>query len=275
MDWSEIADWDDAYANAPHIPDSAGYPLRWQEDAAIFRAALSEAGRARLGLRYGGGTRQALDLFRPEGEPRGLVVFVHGGFWRAFGREDWSHLAAGPVARGWAVAVPSYTLAPEARISAITREIARALSLAATEVGGPIRLIGHSAGGHLVTRMVCRGTVPPELGDRITHVLSLSGLHDFRPLMRTALNGDLRLDGAEATAESTALLTPRPGTRLTVWVGADERPEFLRQSALLANVWLGLGAATRLVVEDGRHHFDVIDSLVAPQGALTEALIGN
>jgi acetyl esterase/lipase len=50
-------------------------------------------------------------------------VFVHGGYWLRFGRGDWSHLAAGPVARGWAVALPSYTLAPAARIAAITAEI--------------------------------------------------------------------------------------------------------------------------------------------------------
>ena len=37
-----------------------------------------------------------LDL--PEGAPRGLAIFVHGGYWMAFGRESWSHLAAGALA---------------------------------------------------------------------------------------------------------------------------------------------------------------------------------
>src|SRR3546814_5563195 len=49
--------------------------------------------------------------------PAGLAVFVHGGYWMAFDKSSWSHLAAGAVARGWAVALPSYTLCPEARIS--------------------------------------------------------------------------------------------------------------------------------------------------------------
>ena len=47
-------------------------------------------------------------------------MFVHGGYWLRFDRDMWSHLAAGAVARGWACAIPSYTLAPEARISAMT-----------------------------------------------------------------------------------------------------------------------------------------------------------
>lgn len=79
--------------------------------------------------------------------------------------------------------------------------------------------------------------------------------------MRTAMNETLGIDAAEAAAESPALLVPREGARVTCWVGADERPEFVRQSALLANIWTGLGADTSFVVEPGRHHFDVIDGL--------------
>ena len=61
--------------------------------------------RARLGLAYGAGERQRFDLFLPQGAARGLLVFVHGGYWMAFGRETWSHLAAGAVALADAVAV--------------------------------------------------------------------------------------------------------------------------------------------------------------------------
>ena len=60
--------------------------------------------------------------------------------------------------------------------------------------------------------------------------------------MRLALNADLKLDEAEAFAESPALLRPIDGVRLTCWVGAGERAEFVRQNALLANIWTGLGA---------------------------------
>ncbi len=99
-------------------------------------------------------------------------------------------------------------------------------------------------------------------------MLTISGLHDLRPLLRLALNADLRLDAAEAAAESPALLEPRPGAAAHVWVGADERPEFLRQSALIANIWTGLRADMSLTVEPGRHHFDVIDGLSDPEFGL-------
>ena len=84
----------------------------------------------------------------------------------------------------------------------------------------------------------------------------------------------LRLDDAEASAESPALLTPVEGARLTCWVGAGERAEFIRQNALLANVWTGLGAATAIVEEADRHHFNVIDGLMQPDHPLTRALVG-
>ena len=99
------------------------------------------------------------------------------------------------------------------------------------------------------------------------------GLHDLRPLQRTEMNATLFHAAGEAAAESPALLEPVPGTRLTCWVGADERPEFLRQNDLLANIWTGLGAQTRSVREPGRHHFTVIDGLAEAGSPLMQAFL--
>ena len=139
-----ITDYDDAYANGAHIAGAADYPPRWTALAAAFRDKLSTAGRARLDLEYGPASSNRLDLFLPEGSAKGLAVFVHGGYWKAFDKSYWSHLATGPLAHGFAVAMPSYTLCPENSISGIGREIAAAVTLAAQEVAGPIRLTGHS-----------------------------------------------------------------------------------------------------------------------------------
>ena len=123
--------------------------------------------------------------------------------------------------------------------------------------------------------MVCAGTqLKPEVVSRIEHVVSISGVHDLRPLLRTEMNLDFRMDGAQASAESPALMVPIEGMRVTAWVGGAERPEFVRQATLLANIWTGMGADMAQVIEKDRHHFDVIDSLAAPDGALTECLLG-
>ena len=259
-----------AYANADFIPGGAEYPDRWAEAARQFREVEAAVGRARLNQPYGEGDRQRFDLFLPAGRPEGLVVFVHGGFWHLFGRSYWSHLAAGPQARGWAVAVPSYTLAPEARVSQITQEIAGAVGAAAALVAGPIRLAGHSAGGHLVARMACRDVpLDDAVSDRLARIVPISPLADLRPLIKTSMNAKLRLDQQEAEAESPAFHTDRRDVPVTVWVGAEERPAFLDQARWLAEAW-----GVRQRIAPGRHHFDVIEELAEGNSPLTKALLG-
>ncbi|WP_134681504.1 alpha/beta hydrolase [Paracoccus ravus] len=269
-----IDDWDPVYDNSSNIPNGDTWPAQWVEPARAFRAACESAGRARLGLSYGVGPRNRYDLFLPPGEPRGLAVYVHGGFWMHLDRSYWSHFAAGPLAHGFAVAMPEYTLCPENRISGITHEIGTAIAAAAVQIAGPILLAGHSAGGHLVSRMLCRDApLDPAVQSRIAKVVSISGLHDLRPLCGTWRREALSLDADEAERESPVLLRPIEGARLSCWAGSMETSEFRRQNALLANIWLGLGAATECVVEPDRHHFDIIDGLLDPEHPLTRALV--
>ncbi|RYH00972.1 alpha/beta hydrolase [Salipiger sp. IMCC34102] len=266
-----MTDWNDAYANAAHIPDAESYSARWPKAAQAFRDEVSWSKIA-----YGAAPRETLDLFCPEGTPKGLMIFIHGGYWRDTDPSMWSHLSRGALARGWAVAQPGYTLAPENRIHEINAQIARAVRRAADEVAGPVRLVGHSAGGHLALRMVCADSlVPARVLDRIAGVTSISGLHDLRPLLWTDMNDTLGLTEAEATAESPVLQRPARDIPVTAWVGADERPAFVLQARQLAAMWGALGARIRLEVEPNRHHFDVIDGLCDPDSALLSAVLGD
>ncbi|TGS47652.1 MULTISPECIES: alpha/beta hydrolase [unclassified Mesorhizobium] len=271
-----IADWDNAYANGANIAGSDRWPAAWAEPAQAFRDALSAQGRARIDIAYGDRPRNRFDLFLPKAAPRGLVVFIHGGYWMETDKSLWSHLAGGAVDSGFAVAMPSYTQCPDIRIAGIVTEIGTAISRAAAMVDGPLILTGHSAGGHLASRMVTVTTpLAADVARRIRHVVSISGLHDLRPLMCTDMNATLKIDEHEAQTESPALLRPLDGIRVTCWAGGGERSEFLRQNALLANIWTGLGAITNAVVEPDRHHYDVVDGLVDPAHALTRTLISE
>jgi arylformamidase len=271
-----IADWDSAYANGANIAGSDRWPAAWAEPAQAFREALVAQGRARLDIAYGDGPRNRFDLFLPKSTPRGLVVFIHGGYWLESDKSTWSHLANGAVGYGFAVATPSYTQCPDIRIGGIVSEIGVAIGKAAAMVEGPLMLTGHSAGGHLASRMVTISTpLAADVARRIRHVVSISGLHDLRPLMRTGMNAALAIDEHEALKESPALLRPMDGARITCWAGGGERAEFLRQNALLANIWTGLGATTSIVVEPDRHHYDIVDGLADPAHPLTRTLISE
>ncbi|WP_416884069.1 alpha/beta hydrolase [Marivita sp.] len=260
---------DDAYANSKHIPNGDGFPAIWRADADAYRQRMSVLGRARLGVMYGHGTREIVDLFLPDGVPKGLVVFVHGGFWRQTDGSLWSHLAQGSVDSGWAVAMPTYDLCPRVRIADITRQVATAISVIAREVSGPIRLAGHSAGGHLVARMLDDGVLPNEVRARIARCVPISPLSDLRPLLKTSMNNDFKLDEASAVAESPIAMEP-PATPVTVWVGSDERPAFLNQAKWLADAW-----GCSLVIDPGTHHFDVINGMTQAGSPLMRAILGT
>lgn len=262
-----MTDLDDAYANMAYIPGGVHFPARWAEAAAGFRGAALAAGSATLDLPYGPGARQRFDLFEPQGRRRGLVVYLHGGYWMHFDRKDWSHLARGPLAEGWAVAMPSYDQCPDVRIREITRQIAGAITHFAHEFGGPLRLCGHSAGGHLAARMLCPGVLQPETLTLIEKVVPISPLSDLAPLMRTSMNAALALDPEEAVAESP-VWCPAPAVPVHVWGGAAERPVFVEQARHLARAW-----HCPITLEPARHHFDVVEGLEGPS-PLLEALLG-
>ena len=267
-----ITDFDTAYNNGLAVPQVDDYIAGWLEKAPAFRASWPDC---QLDLPYGEGARNIYDYFLPKGTPKGTLVFIHGGYWRRFDKSYWSHLAGGALAQGWRVAIPSYTLAPVARVTDIVGEIAQAVNHICSGVEGPIVLAGHSAGGHLVSRLMCSDTALTDaVKARVQHVISLSGVHDLRPLLKLEINTDIRLDEQEANLQSPALLLPIEEVKLSCIVGADELPEFVRQSGVLANIWSGFGIDTGSWRVAGRHHFDIIDDLQSGDTALTLHILG-
>jgi acetyl esterase/lipase len=256
-------DPDRDYANGAFIPGSAIYPELWLRKATAFREARRD--QTELDLSYGPGARQKLDLFLPDSAPLGVVIFIHGGYWHLFSKSHWSHLATGPLALGYAVAIPGYTLAPQARLSEITAEIARAIWFVATRLSGRMVVTGHSAGGHLAARMACADVVVP-----VDRVVPISPLTELGPLIATGMNATLGIDAEEAARESPARLAKRPEISARVWVGAAERPAFLWQARVLAEEWNCPWTA-----EPGRHHFDVIEGLEDPASSLTQTLVAG
>lgn len=266
-----IKDWDDAFANMAHIAGSEALPQRWSDTAVTYRASGVKINQD---VAYGDHPRERFDIVWPAGKPRGLVVFIHGGFWMRLDKSFWTHFAEGVRAKGWAVCLPSYTLAPDARITQMTHQITAAIECAATQVSGPIRITGHSAGGQLATRMICEDTsLSPKTLSRVEAVQSISGLHDLRPLMQTKMNDVLQLNEAEARRESTVLYRPVSAIPYTCWVGGGERPEFIRQSKVMARIWSGLDMPSQYLIDGLHNHFTVIDGLCNPESDITQNLL--
>src|SRR6202040_3522088 len=88
------------------VPDHPRWFAHFAEASASARAALAP----KTDLRYGPRPKEVLDLFLPAGPARGTFVFLHGGYWRAFDKSDFSFVALPFVAAGYAVAVVNYDL---------------------------------------------------------------------------------------------------------------------------------------------------------------------
>jgi len=265
-----MRNWDDEFANMAHVPGSDKLQAYWAAEGSAYRQQLNSFEN----VPYGSESRESIDLVLPVGTPKGLVVFVHGGYWMRTSPSDWTQLAEGARAQGWAVAMPGYTLAPDASIAHITQQVQQAIVVASEAVSGPIILTGHSAGGHLVARAMCTDSdLPQSIIERIKHCMPISGVFDLRPLLWTAMNDVLHLDDAQAIAASPVLCRPHSQSRCTFWVGADERPEFVRQNRLMAIMWDGLSAQVTQFEDPGKHHFSVIEGLRDPASDLTTALL--
>ncbi len=270
---------DQQYDNRARVPDHPRILDGWAAASAHVRA---NAPQARLGLRYGPGDGETLDLFPPGAPVAGgapVLVFIHGGYWRSLDKDDFSFIAPVFNSAGALVMVPNYALCPAVSIEHIALQMARAVVWAldhAAEHGGDpsrIALVGHSAGGHLATMLLtCRWKeLDPELPlQPLAGALSISGLYDLEPLRHTPrVQGDLRLTPASVARLSPAFF-PRPkNTRLFAVVGLDESDEFLRQNALIRDVW-GPTAVPVCETVPGTNHFNVLNGLADPGSRVHE-----
>jgi len=139
-----------------------------------------------LVLRYADHGDGILDVHRPPGPVRGVVVLLHGGFWRSiWDRTHIRPMAAALAVDGWLVVTPEYRRAGAGggwpmTFDDVTRAAGSARALLA-EAGAavadtvPTVLVGHSAGGHLALWLATR----PETADVVDRVVALAPVGDL------------------------------------------------------------------------------------------------
>ena len=263
---------DSMYNNRLLVPDHAAYFTRW--------AKASESARqqrpCQLDLAYGEQPGETLDIFPASGALPGkgapVLVFIHGGYWRALDKADHSFIAPAFTQAGGCVVVLNYALCPSVTIPEIVRQMVKALAWTwrhiADHGGDPARITvaGHSAGGHLAAMLLAcdwQAHAPDLPQALVKNALSISGLYDLAPIRHTPFLQDLKLTPEQVRQASPVLLPPPPQGTLYSVAGGDESEEFLRQNGLIAQAW---GAKTVPVCESlaGLNHFSILEALIEP-----------
>ena len=269
---------------------NAAYNPVAQVGASVFADRMAAYRRAsdhamatlpvQAGLCYDPNSGQCLDLFSA-GPSTPLVVFIHGGYWRALSRVESRFAATGLVPAGVSLATLDYALAPEASLSEITRQCRAALAYLwhnAESLGIDRRRIvvtGSSAGGHLAAMLMVAGWQAsfglPD--DAVAGGLPVSGLFDLSPIARSFVQEWIGLNAGDIAALSPLSHPPAPGCRAIVAWGDTEPAGFGHQSRAFHHAWTATGHPVDMLELPGRDHFDAVLELADGDSALSRALM--
>ncbi|MEQ9365918.1 MAG: alpha/beta hydrolase [Leptospirales bacterium] len=220
--------------------------------------ALAGTTRVETNIRYrkdSNNPRHALDLMIPRDleRPGGLVLFVHGGFWSNQDRRYYRPITGlywnvgyALARQGYAVAILSYRIYPEARIAGQLADIQAALAWAGSNLQelnieeNRLFLMGHSAGGHLASLAALEnsGKVKPAGVVALSPVLDIAHMRAAQP---ADFNREITDPVFGAQASEAELRRWSPGRRWTedappllVLTGENDYPFLIEQAAAFA-----------------------------------------
>src|SRR5215831_9234413 len=225
-DWRKLSlqELDRGLNNGQAVAGSAEIVAGWDQRSAELRKLRS----AHLDLRYGPRERNRIDFLKAA-EAAQTLLFIHGGYWQTRAKETFALFAEGAMAHGINVALIGYTLAPDATLDQIVKEVHAGIDVLCGELprlGGDAKGIvasGWSAGGHLTAMALSHA--------KVRAGMAISGIYDLEPIRHSYLNVKLGLDEAMSRKNSPMMMAGGPMKPLSLVVGAAELPLLRRQTA--------------------------------------------
>jgi len=271
------AEIDAQYDVEKSVPDFTIYARQYVEGSRDARRRLACV----LKVRFGPSVDEYVDIF-PAAEPNApVLIFFHGGYWRILAAEDFSFVAAGPVAASVTVVVANYALCPKVTIDEITRQARATVAWVHRRIGdygGDRRRIyvsGHSAGGQL-TAMCLLTDWERDYGlpaDVVKGGIAISGVFDLAPIRHSAMQREIRLTDEQIERNSPQFHIRRVAAPLLVTYGGDETAEFSRQSEDFLASWIAAGNRGLALSQPGANHFTAITGFAEMDSGLTRGVL--
>jgi arylformamidase len=252
---------DDSYDNHKAVPESAAMFNDWFVRSKVFRSAHSQY----LDIAYGSLECEKIDYYSA-GPGTPLVIFIHGGFWQQYSKNNFSFLAESYLKEGISVAMVDYPLAPQANMDQIVVSTAKAVQFIGQHIsewgGNPknVVLSGWSAGGHLCVTSMNKM--------KVKAVVPISGIFELEPLIGTFLNKNLQMDLAIAKRNSPMLNLPTGTTPIYLFIGGSELSEMRRQSYDFSDKLKAIKYPVELEDIPGKNHFTMLEQFEYPEGVI-------
>lgn len=200
-------------------------------------------------LRYDDHEDALVDVHLPDDANGITVLLLHGGFWKtAYDRKHTRPMAVALAAQGFQVATPEYRrVGPGgaggwprtgADVQCAATRLPELLARIDREVG-TLRVIGHSAGGHLALWLATTG-IPAD------RVVGLAPVCDLREAIRLGLGSDAARaflgESDPDAADPMVLLDDRPAAEIRIVHGVDddEVPVSLSRGLVRRHPWVRL-----------------------------------
>ena len=256
-----------------------------QQEVIARRAAAGEAVRARLGephrLAYGPTPVEQLDVYRTARANAPVMVFLHGGAWRAGDARSQAFAAETFVNAGAHFVVPDFAVAMDVGLDGMVAQVRRAVAWVAANAasfGGDATRIyvgGHSSGSHLAANVLVTDWAR-DFGlpaDLLKGGLCTSGMYELKPVRLSARSSYVKFDDRIEHELSPIRHLSRLRCPVVVAYGTKDSPEFQRQSREWAEALRAIGRLKELVVGAGLNHFELPETLTDPRSPLARAVL--
>lgn len=232
--------------------------------------------------RYGRGDAETLDIFSPpDAQSLPVMVFIHGGAWRALGKDDASAAAPTFARHGCVFVALNFDNIPATTLAGMVAQCRSALLWLHAHIGkwggDPNRIFvsGHSSGGHLCGVMLT--TDWKTLGgpaDLLKGGVTMSGMYELHPVLLSSRGAYMQVTAEEGLEFSPMRQLGRITCPVIVVHGDRESPEFQRHATTFAAALAGMGRLDAQMILAGRNHFEVSEDLNLEDTALSRAVLG-